>query len=60
MDFYDEIAAGLSDDESKKIRKNVKNEYHNENELKLQCCVLMLDIILKQVKQIFLICMGKK
>lgn len=48
IDFYEEIAAGLSDDEGKRLRKNI-NEYHNENELKLQCCVLMLDTILKQV-----------
>lgn len=51
VDFYEEIAAGLSDDDSKKIRKHVNNEYYNENELKLLCCVLMLDIILKQVKK---------
>ena len=52
VDFYEEIAAGLSDDDSKRIRKHVNHEYYNENELKLQCCVLMLDIILKQVNEI--------
>lgn len=49
-DFYEEIAASLSDDEGKKVRRNINKEYYNENELKLQCCVLMLDVILKQVR----------
>lgn len=48
-DFYEEIAASLSDDEGKKVRRNINRDYYNENELKLQCCVLMLDVILKQV-----------
>lgn len=49
VDFYEEIASSLSEDEGKKVRKNVNNDYFNENELKLQCCVLMLDVMLKQV-----------
>lgn len=49
VDFYEEIAAGLSDDEGKKPRRNVCSDFYNESELKLQCCVLMLDVILKQV-----------
>lgn len=49
VDFYEEIASSLSEDEGRKVRKNVSNDYFNENELKLQCCVLMLDVMLKQV-----------
>lgn len=52
-DFYEEIAASLSDDEGKKVRRNINKEYYNENELKLQCCVLMLDVILKQVRSTY-------
>lgn len=50
IDFYEEIAASLSDDENRKPKKSVCHDYYCDNELKLQCCVLMLDVILKQVK----------
>lgn len=39
--------SGISDDEAQTSKQNMRQ--HSDGELKLSCCVLMLDIVLKQV-----------